>query len=152
MRATTALSLLLPALALSVAAQSAAAQDASRDRARPELPAATATPPAALRTLATYRFVGVRAGAMPAEVTVADSAGQLVARFRMAGGAAAEPMLLTVLGADLVLQGATPAGVLTFRLYGQAEGETPELAGRWWLAGAEGRLRGRRLEVAGAAR
>ena len=81
---------------------------------------------------------------VPDQVTVADSAGVIVAGLRLHGAREARPMLIDVLGTDLVLQGETPEGVLTLRLYGQGNpADTGSFAGRWWLGAREGTLRGR---------
>ena len=52
-------------------------------------------------------------------------------------------MMVEVLGNDLVLQGNTPSGVLTLVLYGQSDGATAPLTGRWMLGTEQGELRGR---------
>jgi hypothetical protein len=110
-------------------------------------PAAASAGPAAsgdLRPLTTYRFPARPAAGLPARVTVADSAGRLVASYRLPGDAASHPMLVTVLGADLVLEGRTPAGVLTLRLFDQnGAASADEVAGRWALGAAGGELRAR---------
>lgn len=144
-----ALASLLPPLAavlISAAVQPARAQQAvARDDARPVVRRLAA--PAGLvatRTLAVYQLTAPRATGMPARVTVADSASRLVASFRLAGAGSARPMLVEVLGSDLVLQGETPDGVLTLRLY-DGNGSAPQdtVSGRWWLGHQEGALRGR---------
>jgi hypothetical protein len=100
--------------------------------------------PAAFRTLAVYDFNVPRDAAIPSQVTVADSAGQLVASFRYQGAAATQTMTVDVIDTDLVLQGDTPAGPLTLRLFGQNDpSTTPSVAGRWWLGRWEGSLRSR---------
>jgi hypothetical protein len=96
------------------------------------------------RTLATYRFTGARDAAMPTQVTIADSAGVIVASFRLPGDRAARPMAVDLTEADLVLQGETPAGVLTLRFYQRGDAAAAGLvAGRWWLGAQDGTLRGR---------
>ena len=96
------------------------------------------------RTVATYRFTGARDGTMPAQVTIADSAGVLVASFRLPGDRAPRPMAIDLTESDLVLQGETPGGVLTLRFYQRDDAAAAGLvAGRWWLGGQEGTLRGR---------
>ncbi|HKG90711.1 MAG TPA: hypothetical protein VKA84_02395 [Gemmatimonadaceae bacterium] len=143
----------LAAVALSVAvaaaARPAAAQQptAAPGHARPGVPrGADAGDAEAARTVALYRFATPRrSSGLPALVTVADSAGQLVASFQLPGARGWRPMEVTLIGTDLVLQGETPDGVLTLRLYGQNEPGAAErgLSGRWWLGGQEGELRGR---------
>jgi hypothetical protein len=134
----------LAALALGVAAAArpAAAQRAVAENARP---AAVPTTTVALRPVAAYRFAASpRTTGLPDEVTLADSNGVLVASFRVAGARESRPMLVDVLDTDLVLQGETPTGVLTLRLYGQNEvASTGVFEGRWWLGERAGDLRGR---------
>ena len=137
---------LLAATALSVAVvRPAAAQQAAADYVRPTLGHATTTPDTVQRrTLAVYRFGESHVAGMPSLVTVADSAGSLVATFRRSGTREAVPMVVDVLGADITLQGATPAGVLTIVLYGQNDPEASgALIGRWTLGGRQGALQGR---------
>jgi hypothetical protein len=96
-----------------------------------------------LRTLAVYKFTSPRETGMPAEVTLADSTGQLVASFRLPGARNASPMMVDVLDTDLVLQGETPAGLLTLVLYRQATADVAgSFIGRYTLAGLRGELRG----------
>ena len=132
---------ILAAAAIGAAAVSplAAQQAVAANVARPVVPSA-----AAPRTVATYRIVAVRDRAMPAEVTLADSAGTLVASYRMPYAREAQPMLVSLIDADLVLQGETPAGVFTLQLRGINEVEGPaDFTGRWWLGEQSGELRGR---------
>jgi hypothetical protein len=78
-------------------------------------------------------------------VTVADSAGALVANTRLRGETAVRPLTVSVIESDLVLQGETPEGVLTLVLDRQATGTEPKVtSGRWALGSAEGTLRGRK--------
>jgi hypothetical protein len=100
--------------------------------------------------VAVYRFARRDAAGLPAEVTLADSAGRLVAAYRLAGdaaggaGGAARAMAVTAAGTDLVLRADTPAGPLTVRLDGQNDGSAAgPVAGRWWLGEARGLLRAR---------
>lgn len=150
-RATLVLASSLSAALLAAAARPAAAQPAAQSAA-----ARTASPNAlaggaaeggsegAPRTLATYRFTGARDAAMPTQVTIADSAGVLVASFRLPGDRDARPMAVDLTEADLVLQGETPAGVLTLRFYQRGDAVGAGLvAGRWWLGTQDGTLRGR---------
>ena len=128
-------------LAASAAIGSVNAQQAvAPEHARPAVAADSAP-----RTVAVYRFSAPRTTRMPEVVTVTDSAGQLAASFRLPGARVARPMEISVIESDLVLQGQTPTGVLTLRLYRQYDGDaaTRPVTGRWWLAGEEGVLRGR---------
>jgi len=95
------------------------------------------------RVVAMYNF-GTRrhAIALPLMVTVADSAGTLVANARIAGERDPVPMMVTVLESDLILQTETRDGILTLVLDQQARGDAPKVAtGRWSLGTAEGQLR-----------
>ena len=136
----------LAAVALCAAAISPAVaqQAADPDYSRPiiELAAVTSDAPI-LRTVAIYRFPSPREAGMPAQVTLADSSGQLVAIYRLATARGAGPMMVEVLNSDLVLQGETPSGVLTLVLYRQAAPEvTGAFAGHWSLGDRQGELRG----------
>jgi hypothetical protein len=136
----------LAATALSVVALCpAAAQQATADHVRPAVRHTITTPDTVqLRTLAVYRFGASRLAGMPSQVTVADSAGELVATFRRPGAREAVPMVVDVLGTDITLQGATPSGVLTLVLYGQNDPDASDvLIGRWTLGDRQGALRGR---------
>lgn len=131
---------LVAAAALCAAARPAAAQHAAvPGHVRP-----AAHADAAVRPLASYRLAAARRAALPAEVTVADSAGALVASYRLPGAAEPQPMVVTVIGTDVVLQGETPSGVLTLQLYGQNDADAAApVEGRWSRAGQEGSLHGR---------
>ena len=151
-RATLVLAPSLSAALLAAATRPAAAQPASASRADASSQLAAGAVesapasalPSAPRTLATYRFTGARGAAMPTQVTIADSAGVIVASFRLPGDRAARPMAVDLTEADLVLQGETPAGVLTLRFYQRGDDATTGLvAGRWWLGTQDGTLRGR---------
>jgi hypothetical protein len=129
---------ILAAAALGAVAASpvAAQQAAATNLARPIVPKAPAP-----RLLATYRVTAERDGAMPAVVTVADSAGALVASYRLPGARDAQPMEVFVMDADLVLQGETPSGLLTLQLAGLNEAEAGRrISGRWWLGRQSGAL------------
>jgi hypothetical protein len=134
----------LATAALLVAARPAAAQQVVAGSSRPLIvPAASAAAPTP-RVLANYRLAGPGGTGMPERVTVADSAGRLVASYRPGAGRADRPMEVAVLDEDLVLQAETPSGFLTLRLYAQNSAEpTGPVAGRWWLGEQEGALRGR---------
>ena len=147
-RPTLALASSLSAALLAAAARPAAAQPAAAARtvSSNALVEGTAGGAAegAPRTVATYRFTGARDAAMPTQVTIADSAGVLVASFRLPGDRAARPMAVDLTEADLVLQGETPAGMLTLRFYQRGDAAAAGLvAGRWWLGTQDGPLRGR---------
>jgi len=105
----------------------------------------SAIPAGASRVVATYDFRNAPANAsFPSSVTIADSAGALIARVDFAGTVRSIPMLVTVIEHDLVLQGDTPDGLLTLVLDKQNEGGTNRLTtGTWTLGKAEGKLRGR---------
>ena len=105
------------------------------------------------RVVATYQFgapryaMAVSAMAIPAKVTVADSAGTLVARARLRGETTDRPLAVSVIENDLVLQGETSQGVLTVVLDRQATGtEGKVTSGRWSVGDAQGTLRGRKGE------
>src|SRR4051812_6434497 len=119
-----------------VAARPAAAQQAAAaDPVRPVVHRALATPGTVQpRTLAVYRFGASQIAGMPTQVTVADSAGELVANFRRLGARDAAPMVVDVLGTDITLHAATPSGVLTLVLYGQNDPDASgALVGHWTL-------------------
>ena len=134
MRPHSSLFVFVTAATLAVAARPLAAQQVS---AQPV--------PSASRIVATYDFgFARRAVAFPSSVTVADSAGTLVAQAAITGQRREVPMTVTILETDLVLQGETPDGVLTMVLDRQNEGGSTRVAsGRWMLGTAEGTLRGR---------
>ena len=133
MRPHTSLFVFVTAATLAVATRPITAQQAN---ARPV--------PSSSRIVATYDFgFARRAVAFPSSVTVADSAGTLVAQAAIAGQRREVPMTVTILETDLVLQGETPDGVLTMVLDRQNEGGSTRVAsGRWMLGTAEGTLRG----------
>ena len=146
MRTTLSLRSSLAAAAFcAVAASPAIAQHATATGyLRPVVNPASATADGALRTVAFYRFGTSRELGMPTQVTVADSAGTLVASFRLAGTRASRPMTVDVNDTDLLLQGETPSGVLTLELYQQQDSDAPgAVVGHWWLGKQQGTLRGR---------
>jgi hypothetical protein len=144
MRATFPNVLPLVAAAL-LAATPAAAQRVTPSRAvAPVVPAAGNVRPVATYTLSSTS----RATRLPEHITVADSAGGLVAYYRMPGDRTAYPMLVVVMGTDLVLQGDTPAGILTLELFeandprdAATRGTVPQ--GRWHVDAQQGTLRAR---------
>ncbi len=95
------------------------------------------------RTLAIYQFDGSQNG-IPAQVTVADSAGKLVASYRLRGGWAERPMTVEVADSDLLLQAQTPRGTLTMVFYQQNDPDAAvPLVGLWSLGTRQGELRAR---------
>ncbi len=91
------------------------------------------------RVVASYAFRTQAADvALPYLVTVADSAGTLVAQASIRGQTRDIPMEITVLGPDLVLQGMTDHGVLTVVLDGQHEGSGTHVARGRWTLGKDG--------------
>lgn len=132
------------ALCAGVVQTAAAQQVATADYVRPVVRTAR-THAVQPRTLAVYRFSTSSIAGMPSQVTVADSAGELVATYRRADTRDAIPMLVDVLDRDITLHGATPSGVLTLVLYGENDSEpSSTLIGHWTLGDHQGELRGRR--------
>lgn len=135
----------LAVLALSASGRPASAQQAATaDNVRPAMGAVRENADTVrLRTLAVYHFTASSISGLPSQVTVADSAGALVATFRRAGTSTVTPMLVDVLDTDITLHGATPSGVLTLVLFGQNDPTiTDALIGRWTLGDRQGVLRG----------
>jgi hypothetical protein len=145
MRALLSILSPLSAAVFSAAVLPAAAQPAAvLDHARPDVRPAAVIVDLSPRTVAAYRFAALGRAGLPAEVTVADSAGQIVASYRLSGDRAAHPMVVTAFDTDLVLQGETPSGVLTLQLYRQNDPQAAgAVTGRWWLGSQRGELRGR---------
>jgi hypothetical protein len=135
----------ITAVALCAAlASPAAAQNVASDYVRPAVEAARVDAPV-VRTIAVYKFTASRILRLPTTITVADSAGQLIANFRLANFANPGAMSVEVMGNDLVLQGETPSGLLTLVLYRQNAADVPSTFVGWWSLGNEehGDLRGR---------
>jgi hypothetical protein len=109
-------------------------------------PAAAQTAAPRERVIASYDFSNnSRELSFPRSLTVADSAGKLLARVFMPGGAAAVDMAVTVIESNLVLQGQTRDGLLTLVLDRQNEGGEIRLAsGSWTLGKTSGELRARK--------
>ncbi|HEX4932605.1 MAG TPA: hypothetical protein VFV33_05455 [Gemmatimonadaceae bacterium] len=130
--------ILLPALAAVAAVALTATVAHAQQR--------TASPNRTQRVVATYDFGARRLGLpLPMTVTVADSAGTLVANARLQGETGTRPLEVSVIENDLVLQGETPDGVLTLVLDQQATGTEGKLtSGRWAVGSAEGKLRARK--------
>jgi hypothetical protein len=144
MRATIKTFLPIAAAAFVAAAAPAAAQRVATQRAvAPDVAIA-----GRVRTVATYRLVATGDRNLPDHITVADSAGGLVAYYRLANDPTSYPMLVVVMGADIVLQGETPAGVLTLELFDandprQGAATAGTARGRWHVDGRQGELQGR---------
>ena len=141
MRATLPNVLPLAAAALLAATPAAAQRAVSARAVAPEVAAASI-----VRPVATYQLRSTRSARLPERITVADSAGALVAHYRLPGDRKEYPMLVVVMGPDLVLQGETPAGILTLELLdANTSGETPTRAaqGRWHVDAQHGTLQGR---------
>jgi hypothetical protein len=147
MRSTLSLFSPLATVALCAAAFSPAiAQRAvAPDLVRPVVKHAALPVDAALpRTVAVYRFATSLNGGLPTQVTVADSAGRLVATFRLIDGHSARPMTVDVVNTDILLQGETPSGLLTLVLYRQNDPQAADaFVGHWTLGDHQGELRGR---------
>ena len=97
------------------------------------------------RVVATYTFADwPRDLALPRLVTVADSAGTIIASAELPGTKRQIPLTVTILNADLMLQGSTADGMLTLVIDRQNEGNGKRVAsGRWMLGSAEGTLHGK---------
>ena len=95
------------------------------------------------RVIARYTFDSPSGtGLLPQLVTVADSAGTIVARASLRGLDREVPLTVTTLDADLMLQGMTDNGRLTLVLDRQNEGDGKRVQnGRWTLGRDGGALR-----------
>jgi hypothetical protein len=138
MRSLLALSLTAAAV-LSADVRAAGAQRASTpNRARPLTHADVEHP------VVTYRFVGWHGADLPTEVSLVDSAGTFVARFRTPQTPELRPMTVDVRGENVYMVGQTTAGVLMLELYERTRGSRDDvLEGRWTLGTRSGELRGR---------
>lgn len=136
---------LITSAALSVVSLPAAAQSNAFAPARTVAWSDHAGPPASARTVAIYRFRPTQAWGIPAEVTLADSAGRLLAYVRMRPGAPRIQLDADLSVAGLTLQGETPAGLLTICLYDPELGAGGSTEGHWWVAGRDGDLVARRV-------
>jgi hypothetical protein len=146
MRTKTSYLSSLTALALCAAlASPVAAQNVASDYIRPAVEKIATVEAPVVRTIAVYRFTASRILRLPTTITVADSAGQLVANFKLASVANPGAMSVEVMGNDLILQGETPSGLLTLVLYRQNAADVPSTFVGWWSLGNEehGDLRGR---------
>ena len=126
------------AAAIVLTAAPAAAQDLSTGAVRP------ASALVATREVAKYRIQASRGEGLPAEVIVADRGGQLTATYRLPGERVSQPMMVTVLDMDIILQAETDKGVLTLQLFRQNDpAPGSAVTGRWTLGHQSGELRGR---------
>ena len=118
-------------------AQSLRSLDASSTAA----PVAVARP--VPRVIARYTFDSPSgSAALPYLVLVADSAGTIIARASVRDQDQEIPLTVTVLDADLMLQGLTDNGLLTLVLDRQSLGDGSRIAnGRWTLGRDGGTLR-----------
>jgi hypothetical protein len=124
--------------------QTAVAQTAvAAEHVRPDVNTARKSDDAIVRTVAIYKFNPARQPGMPAEVTVSDSVGVILASFRLPGGNAIQPMMVDVIDTGLVLQGETPSGVLTLVLFQKDAEAASTVVGRWTLGTQQGDLLGR---------
>ncbi len=120
----------LAAAALTIAASPLAAQ------------ATSVLPTGPSRVVAAYDFWNGPSAAFARSVTIADSAGTIIAKVELANERRSVPMTVTVIESNLVLQGDTPDGVLTLVLDRQNEGGKTTLdSGTWTLGRASGQLR-----------
>ena len=144
MRALVALSASITVAALCLEARPIAAQQ-MRLASRTTVAAATlADAPANVEPLlATYNIGNrPRSISFPNLVTVADSAGTVVARASIVGEWRDIPLTVTIMGSDLVLQGQTDDGVLTLVLGNQNDAGGKDVnTGRWILGSSRGTLR-----------
>lgn len=132
----------LTAATLLLASVPAAAQElaVASYYARPASATVTA-PDASVRTVAIYRFARSREAGMPSEVTLADSAGTIVASYRLSGTGVVQPMTVEVFAADVLLEAQTPAGPLTIVIYQVGDPDwSSALLGRWMLGDKHGEL------------
>jgi hypothetical protein len=134
--------LVLAAAAARPASAQAAAQVTAQVAARGDVHRAEVAVAAAARPVALYRIRVPRAD-LPSYVTVADSAGDLVASYQLHRDAAPRPMMISVSGSDLVLSAETRSGPLTMVLDRQNGEGGKAVTGRWRIGQDEGTLRGR---------
>jgi hypothetical protein len=115
---------LLSTVALSLAAAPLAAQSAAQPQ----------------RVVASYALRSTGDLLFPRQITVADSAGALVAQAVDATGLRRLPLTVTVLSGDLVLQGTTNEGMLTLILNRGNDGSAARARGIWTLGDKQGTL------------
>ena len=134
---------LFAAAAIVFAAGSPAAAQPTVATGYARLAANRTTPDARIRNLASYEFDSSFEG-MPTRVTVADSAGTLVAFFRARGSRVDQPMKVAVADRDILLEGQTVRGLLTIVLYDQNDAmPAGSIIGTWTLGAYQGELRAR---------
>jgi hypothetical protein len=93
------------------------------------------------RVVASYALQSSGDLPFPRQVTVADSAGSLVAQALDASGLRRLPLTVTVLSGDLILQGTTSEGVLTLVLNRGNDGSAAlSPRGIWTLGEKQGTL------------
>lgn len=145
MRTSPLFAALAAASTLTLAAQPLAAQQTALNTRTVVAKPTSLTAANPVRILAVYEVLGTPTNsAFPRQITVADSAGALLATVDMAGENSTVPMTVTVIDANLVLQGETSSGLLTLVLDNQNAGGTAKLAnGTWTLGRSQGTLRGR---------
>jgi hypothetical protein len=137
---------LIAAALCSAAAQPALAQQAATGTASDTADQTT-------RTAAVYYIGAPRRAGLPRSVTVADSAGSLVATYQPAGNDAPQSMTVSVVDSGTVLQGETATGTLTVLIFpsereaGAAPGRHVQtgtggrrVVGRWSLGARSGRM------------
>ena len=119
-----------------VAAQTTVASTYARNGAR-----ATPVDVPVARTVAIYMLEAPRNSGMPVQVTVADSAGQYTASYKLRGSNVAYPMTFEMRDSDIILAGKTAGGTLTLTIRQKDEFETPsDVIGRWALGRQTGEL------------
>ena len=143
MRITASIRSSLAAAAIFAATTPAAAQQSvAPNRIRPVV-GGSATDAPHTRTLAVYEFDSTFDG-VPSRVIVADSAGTLVASFRVRSARSDRPMKVGVADRDILLQGETVRGTITLVLFEQNDPSgSGTLLGSWALGSRQGELRGR---------
>ncbi len=132
-------------VATSAVAAPAAAQQPSR---APVVLAASRSMPSSgadVRAVAVYRLLTFHSAGLPSQIVISDSAGRLVASYRLRADARSYPMMLDVSTSGLVLQGETPQGILTLYLYDPSTPSEGRADGHWWLGDQQGDLRGKLL-------
>jgi hypothetical protein len=135
--------LVIAALGFAAARPAAAQRAATPEYVRLIVNAAAPADPAIVRTVAVYRFSGARNLDMPTRVTVADSAGELVASYQLSGNRGVGPMTIAIRDTALVLRSETRKGLLTLVLYNPETAQVSgAIVGYWTLGEYQGELRG----------
>jgi hypothetical protein len=144
MRTRSFFRLFAGALCAGAAARAASAQSAMQHASSSGVRSSAETS-AEVRVLATYNIATRnRDRAMPARVTVSDSAGTLVGKYWLASDSAAHAMGVIIFGDDLVFVGETPRGVLELQFYGANDSiHHGKINGRWSRNAEEGELHGK---------